>query len=100
MLRIEFDVPVCIYFGKPGRSRTVSSVFEAAYCLKSEKWPARNAPLSLIATAALDGAQIGQITAAEAREAFVNAAWEARILVEDQSHPRPAPTAAFASDAG
>ncbi|WP_352824199.1 hypothetical protein [Mesorhizobium sp. M0134] len=31
----------------------VSSIFEASYCLKSEKWPARNAPLSLMAADAL-----------------------------------------------
>ncbi|ESW87693.1 MULTISPECIES: DUF982 domain-containing protein [unclassified Mesorhizobium] len=99
MLEIKFDAPVCIYFGKPGRSRMVSSVFEASYCLKSEKWPARNAPLSLMAGDALDGAQIGQITAAEAREAFIDAALEAKILVEGEPHDTHARTA-FMPDGG
>ncbi|MER8377851.1 DUF982 domain-containing protein [Mesorhizobium sp. M0142] len=97
MLRIEFDTPVCIYFGKPGRSRLVSSVFEALYCLKSEKWPARNAPLSLMAADLLNRARTGEITAAKARQAFVDAAWEANILVEGEPHDAHAPTA-FMSD--
>jgi hypothetical protein len=88
MPRIEFDVPVCIYFGKPGRSRIVSSVFEAAYCLRSEKWPERDSPLSLMAADVLDRARIGQTTAAQAREAFTDAAWEANILVGDKVQRR------------
>ncbi|WP_352869256.1 DUF982 domain-containing protein [Mesorhizobium sp. M1329] len=99
MLRIEFDTPVCIYFGKPGRSRLVSSVFEAIYCLNSEKWPARNAPLALVAADVLNRARTGQITAAKARQAFVDAAWEANILVEGEPHDARAPTALM-SDSG
>jgi hypothetical protein len=81
MARIDFDQPVRIYFGKPGRSRTVSTVFEALHCLKSEKWPGRSAPMFRMAMAALDEARAGHITPAEARRAFAEAAMEAHILV-------------------
>ncbi|MER8636191.1 MULTISPECIES: DUF982 domain-containing protein [unclassified Mesorhizobium] len=99
MLRTEFDTPVCIYFGKPGRSRLVSSVFEAVHCLKSEKWPARNAPLALAAADVLNRARTGEITAGKARQAFVDAAWEANILVEGEPHDARGLTA-FMSDSG
>ncbi|MER8578839.1 DUF982 domain-containing protein [Mesorhizobium sp. M1423] len=77
----------------------VSSVFEALYCLKSEKWPARNAPLSLMAADLMNRARTGEITAAKARQAFVDAAWEANILVEGEPNDAHAPTA-FMSDIG
>lgn len=81
MRRIEFDVPVQIAFGEAGRSRVVRSVVEAVDCLKSEKWPTRRGPMTRMATKALEGAKIGQITAGEARQAFADAALEAHILM-------------------
>ena len=81
MARIDFDQPVQIYFGKPGRSRTVSTVREAIYCLKSEEWLGRSTPMSRMAAAALNGARTGHLTPAEARRAFAEAALEAHILV-------------------
>ncbi|MER8544942.1 DUF982 domain-containing protein [Mesorhizobium sp. M1169] len=77
----------------------VSSVFEAVHCLKSEKWPARNAPLALAAADVLNGARTGEITAAKARQAFVDAAWEANILAEGEPHDARGLTA-FMSDSG
>jgi hypothetical protein len=80
MRRIEFDKPVKINFGRPRRSRTVSSVREAVHCLKSENWPAKSGPCRRMATKALGGVSSGHITPAEAREAFTDAALEAGIL--------------------
>ncbi|MER9866406.1 DUF982 domain-containing protein [Mesorhizobium sp. M0136] len=77
----------------------VSSVFEAVHCLKSEKWPARNAPLALAAADVLNRARTGEITAGKARQAFVDAAWEANILVEGEPHDGHA-TTALISDCG
>jgi hypothetical protein len=81
MRRIEFDTPVKVSLGKPRRSTLVRTTVEAARCLESESWPARDKPLSRIAAKALDAASRGHVTPAEAREAFADAALEAHVLV-------------------
>jgi hypothetical protein len=80
MRRIEFDKPVRINFGRPRRSRTVSTVREAVQCLKSENWPDKGGLRQRMATKALSCAITGHITPAEAREAFTDAALEAGVL--------------------
>jgi Protein of unknown function (DUF982) len=81
MANVRFDPPVRILFDKLGRIRNVKSVREAAGCLRSEIWPNHNAPMCDMAARALVGATEGQVTAQEAREAFTDAALEARILI-------------------
>jgi hypothetical protein len=51
-------------------------------CLANDKWPNRAGSACAMADHALRGAVHGQITAAEARQAFADAALEARILAE------------------
>lgn len=77
---VEFESPVRIYFGKPGCMRTVSSLYEAEYCLKSEKWPGERQSKWRHALAAIDAAKVGRATPADACNAFRRAAKEARIL--------------------
>ncbi len=89
MRQIHFDRPVCISFGKAGKTRLVHTVWEAVRCLASDKWPSRAGPMCEMADHALRGAVRGQVTAAEARQAFADAALEARILV-DTDLPRRA----------
>jgi hypothetical protein len=67
----------------------VHTVWEAVRCLASDKWPSRAGPMCEMADHALRGAVRGQVTAAEARQAFADAALEARILV-DPDLPRRA----------
>ena len=80
MRRIEFDKPVRIDFGRPRRSRKISTVREAVQCLRSENWPAKGGPCQRMATKALNCVGTGHITPAEAREAFTDAALEAGVL--------------------
>jgi hypothetical protein len=81
MKQISFQRPVRIGFGKPGKTRLVHTVWEALRCLANDKWPDRAGPMWEMADLALRGAVNGQVTVAEAREAFADAALEARILV-------------------
>jgi hypothetical protein len=82
MRQIHFDRPVCIGFGKAGKTRLVHTVWEALKCLANDKWPDRAGPMWEMADSALRGAVHGQVTTEEARQAFADAALEARILVE------------------
>jgi hypothetical protein len=85
MADVRFNPPVEILFGKAGRVRNVKSIREATECL--DKWPSRRGPMCEMAAKALVGARAGQVTANEAREAFSDAALEARILVpRDMPH--------------
>jgi hypothetical protein len=105
MKQIHFDRPVCISFGKAGKTRLVHTVWEAAKCLANDKWPNRAGPMCEMANRALRGAVQGQVTAEEARQAFADAAIEARILVEPdvptprdpQSGSSRAPTSSISS---
>ena len=81
MANVRFDPPVEILFGKIGRARNVKSVREAAKCLRSDNWPSHKGAMCEMAAKALLGATEGQVTPGEAREAFTDAALEARILV-------------------
>lgn len=81
MKQIHFDQPVRISFGKIGKTRLVHTVWEASKCLANDKWPDRSGPMFEMAAGALRGTAQGQVTAQEARQAFVDAALEARILV-------------------
>jgi hypothetical protein len=85
MKRIDFDKPVLIYFGKPGRARAVSTVFEAIHCLRNEKWPAHNCFMTQKARLAMEAVRTGNMTPAEARRAFADAALDAHILVPGQN---------------
>nr|WP_275448574.1 DUF982 domain-containing protein [Mesorhizobium sp. IRAMC:0171] len=80
MQPIPFDRPVLIYFGKPGRTRTVSSVFEAEHCLKNEKWPGKRKVAWQQAINVMDAIKLSQATPDEARQSFERAAEEAGIL--------------------
>ncbi|WP_414676612.1 DUF982 domain-containing protein [Mesorhizobium sp.] len=75
-----FDRPVLIYFGKPGRTRSVNSAFEAEHCLKSEKWPGNRKHAWQQAINVLEALKLGQATPAQARQSFERAAGEAQIL--------------------
>ncbi|WP_353646689.1 DUF982 domain-containing protein [Mesorhizobium sp. WSM2239] len=81
MKQIRFDRPVRISFGKPGKTRLVHTVWVASECLANDKWPDHNGPMFQMADEALRGATQGHVTAEEARQAFADAALEARILV-------------------
>jgi hypothetical protein len=85
MQRTKFDRPVRIALGKSRRPRIVRTIVEAAHCLRSESWPTRDKPASRIATKALEAATTGHLTAAEAREAFADAALEAHVLVPGET---------------
>jgi hypothetical protein len=89
MTDMRFNRPVKILFDKLGRMRNVKSVREAAECLRSDVWPDHSAPMRDMAARALLGATEGQVTAREAREAFADAALEARILVVGPGHISP-----------
>lgn len=80
MQPLSFDRSVLIYFGKPGRTRTVGSVFEAEHCLKSEKWPQKRRVAWQQAVDVLEAIKMDQATPAEARRSFEHAAQEAGIL--------------------
>lgn len=80
MQPIPFDRPVLIYFGKPGRTRNVGSVFEAEHCLKNEKWPGKRKVAWQQAINVMEAIRINQATPAEARRSFEHAAQEAGIL--------------------
>ncbi|WP_085984084.1 DUF982 domain-containing protein [Allomesorhizobium alhagi] len=82
MKQIRFDRPICISFGKAGKTRLVHTVWEATKCLANDKWPDRAGPMWEMAVGALRGAVQGQVSAEEARQAFADAALEARILAE------------------
>jgi hypothetical protein len=82
MKQIRFDRPIRISFGKAGKTRLVHTVWEATRCLVNDKWPNRAGPMWEMAAGALRGAVQGQVSAEEARQAFVDAALEARILAE------------------
>jgi hypothetical protein len=87
MTNVHFDPPVRIRFGNPGQVRNVTSIREAAECLLSDKWPNQDGPICEIAAKALVSAHQGKVTAAEARQAFGDAALESRVLVTgDQKH--------------
>lgn len=81
----DFDTPVMIAFGNPRQRRQVKTIAEAANCLRSKSWPARDKPFSRIAASALDAARTGHVTPAEARNAFADAALEAHLLVSRQA---------------
>jgi hypothetical protein len=82
MKQIHFDRPVCISFGKAGKTRLVHTVWEALKCIANDKWPDRTGSMWEMADQTLRGALHGQVTAEEARRAFADAAFEARILAE------------------
>ncbi|WP_085984150.1 DUF982 domain-containing protein [Allomesorhizobium alhagi] len=81
MKHIHFDRPVRVTFDKTGETRLIHTVWEASGCLADGKWPDRSGPIFEMAARALRGAAQGQVTAQEARQAFVDAALEARTLV-------------------
>jgi hypothetical protein len=54
MKQIHFGRPVCISFGKAGKTRLVHSL--AAKCLANDKWPNRAGPMCEMADRALRGA--------------------------------------------
>ena len=85
MQRTDFDTPVMIAHGGPRQHRKVKTIAEAANCLRNESWPARHKPFSRIAERTLDAVRTGHVTLAEAREAFADAALEARLLVSRQT---------------
>lgn len=80
-MKLQFNPPVPIAFGQPGRIRHVTSVPEATYCVMSESWPSKGGLMRKMAARALVGATEGHLTTAEARQAFIDAALEARIMV-------------------
>lgn len=79
MQPIPFDRPVLIYFGKPGRIRSVDSVFEAEHCLRSEKWPDKGRVAWQQAANVLEAVKLEQATPAEARVSFEHAAEDAGL---------------------
>lgn len=81
MRPVLFDQPVTIALGKPRKARSVRTVIEAISFLQSEGWPAKTGPFKEMAKDALDGARIGHVTPAEARQAFRDAAIEARVFL-------------------
>jgi hypothetical protein len=82
MTEMIFEPPVGIYFGKMGQTRAVRSVQEAAECLINERWPSHSGEAFEGALLALIAASEGRKNAAQARDAFAEAAREAGILVE------------------
>lgn len=83
----KFDQPVLIHLGRFRRRRAITTVVEAVRHLKSHEWPAPQGPLARMAASALDGVNSGHVTVGEARQAFVDAALEARILdVQETVH--------------
>jgi hypothetical protein len=85
MAAAEFE-PVRVSIGGAGKHRTVRNVSDAMSCLRSKKWPARDGPLTRIAARMMKVASSGEITPAEAREAFIDAALEARVLDIGTTH--------------
>jgi hypothetical protein len=83
MMNLQFSPPVPIAFGQSGQVRQVTSVPEATYCVLSDSWPSKGGLMRKLAARALVGATEGHLTPAEARQAFIDAALEARILVVD-----------------
>jgi hypothetical protein len=79
MVAAKFGQPVLVKFGRfstphgPQRSGSVR-------CLNCDEWPAQQGPLARMAACALEGVNSGHITAGKARQAFVDAALEARVL--------------------
>jgi hypothetical protein len=86
MEHISLRPAVRINFGKKGKSRLVSSVSEASYCLASDKWPQCTGPLQIAAARALRMVRLGRTTPADARQAFALAAKEAGILVHERGN--------------
>jgi hypothetical protein len=82
MKQIHFDRPIRISFGKAGKTRLVHTVWEAMKCLANDKWPNRAGPRWEMADHTLRGALHGFATVNEASQAFLDAAREAKILVE------------------
>ncbi|MFB9344490.1 DUF982 domain-containing protein [Aminobacter aganoensis] len=80
-MRVEFDQPVVVALGKPGTSRKVTTVMEAIYCIRHEKWPRAPGAILRNACRLLDEARMGNVAPSEARKAFSDAAEEANILV-------------------
>lgn len=76
----KFDHPVLVDLGWPCSRWAVSSVQDAVRCLQSDEWPTPQGPLARMAASALEGVNSGHVTAGEARQAFVDAALEARVL--------------------
>jgi Protein of unknown function (DUF982) len=82
MANLAIEPPVGVYFGKMGRIRVVSSSREAAECLMSERWPSHTGEAIEVAILTLIAVSEGRKDAAQARQAFAEAAREAGILVE------------------
>jgi hypothetical protein len=78
----NFEPPVGIYFGKMGQTCMVNSLREAAECLMSDRWPSHSGEAFEDALLTLIAVSEGRKPIARAREAFVEAAKEAGILVE------------------
>ena len=81
MTEIVFEPPVGIYLGKMGQTRAVGTAREAAECLVSERWPSHSGDAFEGALLTLIAASEGRKDAAEAREAFAEAAREAGSLL-------------------
>lgn len=79
MRQVAFDQPVVVTLG--AKFRRFADVAEATGCLKDSSWPRRGGPFWDMAARAMNGADAGFVTAAEAREAFADAALEAGVPV-------------------
>lgn len=78
----SFD-PVKVYFGKPGQTQIVTSARKAGELLTHDRWPMRSTPTQEKAIEAIYRALDGKGTPAALRKAFVAAAAEAGLLLED-----------------
>jgi hypothetical protein len=76
-----FTKPVSVAVGVIGDARYIMSARQAADLLV-EHWPAKGTPKHRNALIACQEAQHGLKSADAAREAFVEAALEARVLIE------------------
>jgi hypothetical protein len=79
---IRFSPPVGIYFGRPGQTRIVSSLREAAECMMSGKWPDISGAAFERALRTFVDATEGRESAEQARADFVQAVRESGILAE------------------
>ncbi|WP_149762223.1 DUF982 domain-containing protein [Neomesorhizobium albiziae] len=78
-----FQQPVHIAFGRPAPVLSITTTQEAARHLLGSQWP--EGPMREIAALALVGVSSGDVTTDEAREAFVDAAIEAGVLIAANS---------------
>ena len=76
-----FDTPVRVQFG-PGEARVVKTTAEAAELLASIEWPGDRGPRHRDAEDACLKVLDGHRSTADARNAFVEVAREAGILLE------------------